>query len=272
MAVAIYSVALAGLYAALLGVYAVGFFRDSGLDARVTRGALLATVVAHGVFFGVLAVKYGHTLMSSAAEGLSGLALALAVAYLLIEWMGREGNMGFLVLWLPLVFQAMAAVGMWSPDPPVELPRGPVLGLHIATALIGYCAFSLSAAFSVIYLMLYHQIKIHRLGRVFERMPSLETLERMGYRAIYFGLGFLVFSVLLGEHLLARSEGGLVLADPKIVVALVSIGVYALAVVMRGPMAIRGKRFALTSIAGFALILFSLLVLDRFLPGFHNFQ
>ena len=57
----------------------------------------------------------------------------------------------------------------------------------------------------------------------------------------------------------------------KILLALVSIAVYGSAILLRRVLSIRGKRSAIVSIGGFAIILFSLLIVDQFLPSFHQY-
>lgn len=258
------------LYAAVVFLYAQRFLAKGLAGTPWPRTVLVIAILLHLGFLLLLTVRIEGSLLKTSAGGLSALALGLAFAYFLIEWISRERNMGLWLMILPLVFQVLASLAIRPESTPSNLPESPLLAIHIVASLIGYCAFSLSAAFSVMYLMQYRGLKIHRLGLIFERLPALEKLEGMGYRAVLFGLGFLLIGVLLGEYLLYQDKGRLVLADPKILVALISLAVYGLAILTRKSLSIQGKRFALVSIGGFGLILLSLLVVD-FLPGFHQF-
>jgi ABC-type transport system involved in cytochrome c biogenesis permease subunit len=264
------SFVLCCFYAVTLAAYGCAFF---GVRVRLFLSAwecLVVTILCHLNALMLLAISGSHSLNSSAVA-LSGLALSLSIAYFLIEWISRERNMGLAVLVLPLVFQVIATLCMRRVAVVDPLPGGALVALHVGLAMVGYCAFSLSAAFSVLYLLLYHEIKIHRLGLVFERLPSLGSLEAMAYRATHFGLGFLLGAVVIGEVVFFQTEGRLVWADAKMFVALVSIVVYGVAILLRGVLSIRGKRSAMFSIGGFGVILFSLLVVDQFLPSFHQY-
>jgi ABC-type transport system involved in cytochrome c biogenesis permease subunit len=264
------SIVLCFFYAVTLAAYARQFLGVRGEFLLSARECLVITMLCHLNALMLLAIGKDYSLNTSSVA-LSGLALSLTVAYFLIEWISRERNTGVAVLVLPLVFQVIATACMRRVEPGDPIPGGALVPLHVGLAMVGYCAFSLSAAFSVLYLLLYHEIKIHRLGLVFERLPSLEALEAMAYRATHFGLGFLMVAVAIGEVVFFRTEGRLVWADAKTFVALVSIAVYGVAILLRKALSIRGKRSAVFSIGGFAVILFSLLIVDQFLPSFHQY-
>jgi len=267
----LHAIAICGFYAALVVVYGRQFREGRVGRPWVMRGLLAATVLVHLLLFLVFALRYQRSLMTTVGGALSALALSLTIAYLLTEWITGERNLGIWIVGLALAFQAIATAMVPGRPPAGSLPKSPLLDVHVGVAMIGYCAFSLSAAFSLMYLLLYHQIKIRHLGLLFDRLPSLEMLEKMGYRAIQFGLGFLLAGVLLGERLLHEVTGHMALKDPKILIAFFACAVYGATVLLRSPLAIRGKRFAVLSIAGFGLILFSLFVVDQFLTGFHKF-
>jgi ABC-type transport system involved in cytochrome c biogenesis permease subunit len=274
----IYPGFLCVMYALTVGAYAHLFFRGpmSFLKSRLStpfraRVLLVTTLLCHLALFPMLAAWHRYTPVSSPSVALSALALSLTIAYFLIEWITAERNMGAWVLALPFVFQVIASVGLFHHPTLSSLPPAPLVGLHVGVAMIGYCAFTLSAAFSAMYLLLYRQIKNHHLGLFFERLPSLEKLEQMGYRAIHFGLGFLLAAIALGEQVFYQQYGRLVVMDSKILIAAFAVAVYATAILLRKPLSIQGKRFAVVSILGFLIILFSLFF-SRILTGFHRFD
>lgn len=261
------------LYGGVLAGYALRFRRKGGAKESWVRWALVFTILAHLVYLLHLALRDAGSLINTSAGWLSALALGLTLVYALTEWISREKNMGLWVMGLPLIFQIISTFGI-DPESGTSNPsESPLLVVHVTTVLIGYCALSLSAAFAVMYLTQYHQIKVRRLGLIFERLPSLETLENLGHRAINFGFGFLLVGLILGGWLLHQEAESLKVNyfDPKIVVVAFACAVYGLTILMRQRLSIQGKRFALVSIAGFGLILFSLLVVDAFFGGFHQF-
>ncbi|NQU43273.1 cytochrome c biogenesis protein CcsA [bacterium] len=265
------SLLLCSLYAILVALYARYFWAREDSHRRVlTRVGIVTVMVLHLAYLVYLVGARGRDI-SVFASTLTALALSLTFTYFLIEWISRERDMGLWVLVLPLILQVIATFRLHASPGANSIPESPLLGLHVAMALIGYCAFCLSAVFSFMYLAQYRQIKGHRVGRIFERLPSLSKLENMGYRAVHFGLGFLVVAIILGEYMFYRIEGMFVWADPKIVVGAVACVIYGVAILLRRVLSLQGKRFAIVSILGFGLILFSLLVVDELLPGFHRY-
>ncbi len=267
-----YSAVLCLLYGAVVGAYAWRFRRSvcpAGFSPE--RLLIVGTILLHCgflMFVGLRAVRPPINLFTG---GLSALALGVAFAYLLVEWLTRERNMGLWVLGLPFLFQFLSATQLFGGDVGTSVPKTPVVVVHVALALMGYCALSLSAAFSVMYLAKYRQLKARRWGLIVDRLPSLDQLERLGYRAIHFGLGLLLVGLVTGEWLLFQEEGRLVWADAKIIVSVLTCVLYSLTILMRQRLAIQGKRFALVSLAGFTIVLFSLLVVDKFLGSFHQY-
>jgi ABC-type uncharacterized transport system permease subunit len=189
--------------------------------------------------------------------GLSALALESLLPILIVEWLTAERSMGVWVLMFPFVFQVISATQLFAEDGGTSVPKTPVVVVHVALALAGYCALSLSAAFSVMYLAKYRQLKARRWGLIVDRLPSLDQLERLGYRSIHFGLGFLLVGLVTGQWLLFQETGHLVWADAKILVSVLACALYSLTILTRQRLAIQGKRFALISLIGFAIVLFS---------------
>ena len=194
----IYSSVLCLLYGAILFNCARRF--SQGVKAKTIAARYLPAIVmvAHLAFLFFLTLCPHGSLVSSFAGSLSALALGLAFSFFIIEWATGEKNMGLWIMGLPLVFQLLATTQMREAVASTTMPEMPLVLVHVAAALVGYCAFSLSAAFSAMYLVQYRAIKGHRLGLIFERLPSLEKLESMGYRAVHFGLGFLLAGLALG--------------------------------------------------------------------------
>src|ERR1035437_2119088 len=140
------------LYGATLVEYG-RLFRLGRTQGRFwARPLLVVTILAHLFFLVWLAVKHHYSVVNTGSVAISCLALSLAVAYFLIEWITKERNMGVWVLGLPLVFQIVSTAGLYLVHPvQTPLPDHAFLVIHVGLAMVGYCAFSLSMAFSVMY-------------------------------------------------------------------------------------------------------------------------
>lgn len=266
----LFAILLALLYFALATAYAFLFWGRFRLSLRYLRALLVFTIVGHLAYFLSRALLLDDQIFRNPIEILSGMAMAIALAYFLIEWVTGERGTGIWILSLAFFCQAISCFGQVS-RPDSTIPQTPLVSMHIGMALVGYCAFSLSAAYSFMYLVLYHKLKIRSLGIIFNRLPSLEVLERMAYRSTHFGVGFLVLSLLMGIFLLHNEDVSAGALDPKILMAVLACFFYSIGIVLRSPLRIRGKRFAIFSLIGFCLI-FILLFAGHYLSGFHQFR
>src|SRR5207245_11520545 len=70
--------------------------------------------------------------------------------------------------------------------------------VHVVLALLGIAAFVLNFAGSIMYLLQERQLKARRPGTFYYRLPSLETLDRLTFRALTLGFPFLTVGLILG--------------------------------------------------------------------------
>ena len=98
--------------------------------------------------------------------------------------------------------------------------------------LFAYASFALACVLGVTYVLLFKEIKAKQLGFFYARLPSLQVLDAMNSRAITVGWIFLTIGVVVGGDLGDAGRSGspdpraqaMSIADPKILVALVSLG------------------------------------------------
>jgi ABC-type uncharacterized transport system permease subunit len=132
-----------------------------------------------------------------------------------------------------------------------------LLTAHIVALLAGHLLFALACLSGAAFLFQERRLK-HRLGLGTSRLPSLGTLETITHRSVGLGFVLLTVGILLGlgvagaENLRAR------LWEPRLVIPATSWIVYAgflLVYTYRGR---RGRFSAVWSIAGFSVVLVSL--------------
>ncbi len=105
-------------------------------------------------------------------------------------------------------------------------------------------------------LIVNRMLKRKRIGRLFESLPSIETLERL--LLILLSLSFPTFTVavffgLLWAHRWHEWAGGSWYTDPKILLSFLLWGYYGLLFLLRRRLA--GRRLAYGMIGGFLLSL-----------------
>ena len=242
------------------------------------RVAIIATLVATP--FGIaLAWLLARTNFwgKSVLDALVHLPLVLppvVTGYLLLLTFGRRGPVGaWLADNLGIVF-AFQLVSSSFFEPPASFPevlRAPAFMVHVASALLGYSGLAVSAVYGLLYLMLFYDIKKHRFGLIYKQLPSLEVMASFTYRSATLGLLFLTVAMVGGFILLMKVYGTYWSWDPKLLTTLIAWLIYSLGLGASRIWGWSAKRMAVTSIAGFTVILFSLVIVNLVLTRFHVF-
>src|SRR6185436_16833578 len=125
-----------------------------------------------------------------------------------------------------------------SPRP--EMLRSPLFTLHIISLLFAYASFALACVLGITYVLLFKEIKAKHLGFFYARLPSLQALDVMNARAVTVGWIFLTIGLAVGVVWASQVQTSpdpraqaMSVADPKILVALLSWGVYSFALFAR---------------------------------------
>jgi ABC-type transport system involved in cytochrome c biogenesis permease subunit len=148
---------------------------------------------------------------------------------------------------------------------------GPLLALHITMNVLGYAAFALSFVLSLIYLVQNQLLRRHRLQSIVWRFPALETLERMSRSGVVVGLLSLFVGIAFGLMWFHRLYGRYWDGDPKEIVTLVILAVYAGYLWIGRTAAWRGARASALCVINFVFVLFSYSIVNLYLSSFHRF-
>jgi ABC-type transport system involved in cytochrome c biogenesis permease subunit len=119
--------------------------------------------------------------------------------------------------------------------------------------------------------MLYHDIKSSRFGVIYQRLPNLETLERMSITATVFGFILLTIAIVVGLIWLPRISGGVSYADPKLFGTMGIWLIYAIGLTAKRLKGWQGRKMMVLSMFGFATAMFSMTFINVFLSSFHKF-
>ena len=252
----LYDVALTAYIAAttMSFAYLVGrrerFWRVSALMTQ-------AGWVCHTVALAVRAVELGRPPMGTLPEAVS---LVIWVAVLLELWAERQYRikvLGAFVLPVVLMLGLALPTGLRSF---VLSPgsRSTWIWIHVGLALLGLAALVLNFAGAVMYILQERQLKAKRPGAFYYRLPPLETLDRLTYRALTIGFPFLTAGLLLGALWAGGSAGRRLTFDPLTVFSIVMWIVYAVTLSGRAIGIWRGRRAAYFAILGFCALLMSL--------------
>ena len=107
--------------------------------------------------------------------------------------------------------------------------------------------------------------------RIAERLPALEVLDDVMYKAIAVGFAFFTIATVLGALWAAEAWGGYWSWDPKETWALIVWLNYAAWLHMRLMKGLRGTVSAWWALAGLAVTSFAFLGVNMFLSGLHSY-
>lgn len=265
-------IALPLLYGATVGAYGRAFFTSRPAARKLGRGLLAGTAATHLLYLTIRTIQFDHPPITSVFEIMTMLAFCIAIAYMYIELRTRTDTTGFFILSLALLFQTVSSLFIKDLLSIPQYLHSLVLGFHVAAALLGYTAISLSATYGFLYLMLYHEIKSSRLGIVYTRLPDLETLETMSHRAEVFGFAMLGAAILIGLFWLPRVFDSFSYWDPKLVGSVLIWLMYAAGLAAKRKLGWQGRKTMIVSLVAFGFVFLSMTIINLYLTGFHSFH
>ena len=221
-------------------------------------------------------MEAGHVPVTNAASAISTTVWLLALAYLYTEMSTGERAMGAFILPLAVVLQSIAAFNPGVEDR-AELLQGPLFGVHVSSLLFAYASFALAGVIGLTYVLLFKEIKAKHLGFFYARLPSLQVLDAMNYRAVVIGWVFLTVGLLVGFVWMGNTPSydprlqAMSLDDPKIFVALCCWLIYSFETFAARALGWGGRRSAYLSALGFMIVLLNFVPVSYFLTTSHNF-
>lgn len=258
------------------------FFYWLGLLARSDFNSKLGSILCWSAvvmgFTGLLVRWYesyligsdiGHIPVSNLYEVFILFSMITAMFYLYYEQQYATLQLGPFVL---IVIAAAVGFLLWytvSRDAAEIQPLVPALQswwmkIHVPANFIGYGTFSLAAMVALAYLL-------KSKGWLQDRLPSLEVLDDVMYKAISVGFAFFTIATILGALWAAEAWGGYWSWDPKETWALIVWLNYAAWLHMRLMKGLRGQVAAWWALIGLLVTTFAFLGVNMFLSGLHSY-
>ncbi|HET9262027.1 MAG TPA: cytochrome c biogenesis protein CcsA [Vicinamibacterales bacterium] len=265
------------LYAAAAAGYLTHFAWRDPRTGRLATALLAGAVLAHTFLIGMQTVQVGHAPLVGTTAAVSAFVWLLGISYLYVELTTDERAMGVFVTILVVALYTIPALDPTvSPRPPVL--QSPLFTIHIVSMLFAYANFALACVLGVTYVLLFNEMKAKHLGFFYVRLPSLQVLDKMNGRVVTIGWVFLTVGIAIGGIWATQVQTSpdpraqaMSIADPKILVALVSWAVYSFALFARKTIGWSGRRAAWLSAFAFVIILLNFVPVGYFLTRSHNF-
>lgn len=257
----------AALYAGAAAAYILYFARPRyGRLATIGFWFLASAFAVQAVAIGVGCAEFGGAEFFGLRGGLLVIVWFAAGAYLLLHRAYHLPTLGAFVTPVVLIVILPALFG--DPNHPEMVPeqlRHPALTTHILAAGLGVALFGIAFAAAGMYLLQEREVKGKKFGALFLRLPSLDALDRMVQRLVR--AGFVVYTVALVAGTITASAvwKSAWSWDPQQVASLVIWSLYGGMVQLRHN-GWHGRRYALLTLAVFALVLGSMVSLKT-VPG-----
>ncbi len=260
----------AALYTASTVGYALYLFMQKDKMQHVAFALISAGFIIHAMAILLVTIKMGALPIHNLKETLSIAALALSGMFLLLK---AKFNLKILGIFAaPLVTLMMIAM--------VALPKAPVAGVsflkgfwlvsHIVLIFSGEAALALACGAGILYILQENAIKAKKRGFFFKRLPSLDLLDSTSYTCVVTGFAMLTAGLITGLVYAKAIWGSFWNWDPKEIWSAVTWLVYAALLHGRLTAGWQGRRSAIMTIIGFAVLVFTFLGVNFLIGGHHR--
>jgi ABC-type uncharacterized transport system permease subunit len=191
--------------------------------------------------------------------------LGLLIAAIFLAIGGIYGTLSFGVFALPAAFLLVfvPALGAERYAFPSEGVRVGWIVVHIAFLLAAYASLAFSMVASFLYLVQERRLKSHFAsvarsgqGQFLDRLPPLDTLERIAHSTLLFGFPCMTLGLLVGSFLAQASVGAAYFADAKVLLSFAMWILYIVLLYIRRSAGLRGRKAAYLSSGVFVVMLF----------------
>ncbi|MGH7458850.1 MAG: cytochrome c biogenesis protein CcsA [Longimicrobiaceae bacterium] len=248
-----------GLYAVATVILTASLLRPRGDWTPAATGTVAGAALLHLLALAGYVLRYGELPLTGLGPVLSVLALLVTLGSLWAALGWKAGTVGLVLVPVSLLLLGVALAAGVSPPVADTAFGGPGFALHVTLAFAGYAGLTVGSAAGLMYLLQFRQLKGKRFGAVFRFFPPLETLHRLGGRALALGFPLFTLSLLVGWAWMVGERGSLEFRNPHVIWGVLTWFVFGVILLLRTGR--REHRAALASVLGFALVVASYLLL-----------
>jgi ABC-type uncharacterized transport system permease subunit len=247
----IISLLLPAIYLIVVFLNAYIFFgRNKKLENKVPS-MIISLIVIHVIHLIIRGLAIETIPLATKLDALSLLALAIISLILIIEISSDNRTTIFFAVLLSFLIQTISSMFYSWELLPNPLLVNSLYTIHVVLTILGYSAISISALYALLYVMLNHNIKNHRLGIIYEKLPPLRNLERLSIRAVQIGIITLGLGILAGHFQAKEVLGTYWPIDPKVIYNNIIWFCYFLGLVIAQIFKWRGRWMAYLAMVGF---------------------
>jgi cytochrome c-type biogenesis protein CcsB len=251
------------LYGCATAAYLACLVRTSPLLTLWAGRILAVGFTAHLLSTIHLASKMKYLPLTNMQESLSFFSLAIVGAFIFFERRYKVTTLGSFIV--PVALMMLVASSSLHAEvrqlPPILQSNW--FWFHALLAFASYACFTIAAGVAVMYLIQRYFLKTKHLGALFQKLPSLETMDEISYRCLTVGFPLLTVAIISGSIWSEKAMGSYWVWDHKQTWSMIIWFIYAALLHGRLTIGWRGKRAAILSIFGFIVVLFTFLAMKH---------
>jgi len=252
------------------GTVTAGVTAERTPGASVMAGAIATYMQRSALLFMVGALGF-RTLVSHRGpygnmyEFALAFATTICLAYWVLSRLYPAKSLGAIAM---AVATAIMVYGLSRPESEravsglVPALQSRWIAIHVPMAMLAYGFFAMGFAAGAMYLV---QDRLQTA-----KLPSLDVLDEIGYRAVVVGFPLMFATLVLGGVWASEAWGGFWTWDPKETSALVTWLIYAFYMHARIVRGVKGRGTAIILIVGFAATIFTYFG-NYWFTGLHGF-
>lgn len=259
------------LYIITFVFYSYDFMKGGKRFANSKRLFLFLSIFFHLFYLLLRTIYFDHPPITNVFEIYTVLAFAISFSYFILELVTDIRGTGPFIIIISILFQTISSFYIQDLFQVKEVLRSHLLGIHVFTALLGYSAITISAVYGILYLILYKDIKRNRFGLIFDRMPSLDVLEKLSFYSAIIGFILLTWTIIIGIIWLPKAFPKFSYADPKLIGTFTVWILYGIGLSSKIFGKWQGKKVIILSILGFVIAIISTIITNFLAKSFHSF-
>lgn len=247
------------MVAVLVGLYLIStiahlyyLLKKYFLASAVGIGSLICGFLLHTAMLGV---SFSSPSTRGWGVWLSAFAWVIIFLYLGVFFRHRDMSLGGFAVPFGFVLEGYASAipGVWGAGS-IEV-QGYLLVGHALLALLSGASFFFLFGFSLMFVAQSRQLKSKRPSAWLHRLPSLDVLDDLNHKILYFGFTFLTASLLIGSMWAKSTHGTYWSLDKIRTLPLVLVwGAYGVLLVCRLTRSWKGNRSAVFSMISFVAV------------------
>jgi len=257
------------LYSVSLALYMVNMLKGYHHYGIWAYRFLLMGGSFHTFTFAIDLIKQDYFPLLTMFEVLFFYSLALIILTLMIHHVFKWKLLEMLIVFMSLIILIGAvSIGDTSPSIHSTLLSRLVL-IHIVFSVISYSAFSLSAIFSMLFIIQDYLLKRKIWNRFTKALPSLESLDRSAYYANLVGIPMLLIGLIIGSAWASIFLKWTFFFDPKVIISFVVLFMYSWSVIKRQKKTWLNKQVAIWNLFSFIMVVINFSIVNV-LGSFHR--